>query len=323
MLIKTIGILGGTGFVGRWLCNRLSDDGYRLRVLTRDRESNRFGLILLPNLDLVQTNVHDPRQLEEQLRGCDAVINLVGILNEHGRSGEGFRSVHVDLTEKVISACRANGIRRLLHMSALNADPARGPSHYLRTRGEAEDKVRAAEDIHSTIFRPSVIFGPDDSFFNRFARLLRMTPLVFPLACPNARFAPAYVEDVVEAFALSLKRPETYGRSFDLCGPHSYSLEEIVKYTAHCINANRWIIPLPDFLSRLQAAIFDFVPGKPFSTDNYLSAQVDSVCAGDGFQFFGIVPSAVESCVPAYLAHREARGRYQEFRSHSHRDAGT
>jgi NADH dehydrogenase len=229
----------------------------------------------------------------------------------------------VDLTEKVIAACRANGVRRLLHMSALNADATEGTSHYLRTKGQAEEKVRAAEEICSTIFRPSVIFGPEDSFFNRFAWLLRTFPLAFPLACPKARFAPVYVDDVAEVFIRSLKRPDTCGKRFNLCGPHSYTLEQLVTYTAHCIGARRWIIPLPDMLSRLQASVFDFVPGKPFSTDNYLSAQVDSVCAGNDFEFFGIMPASLESRVPAYLSGKVQQTRYQEFRSHSHRDAGT
>lgn len=321
MLIRTICVLGGSGFVGKWLCNRLSGEGYRLRVLTRNREANRYGLILLPNLDLVETNIHNPGQLHEHFRDCDAVINLVGILNEHGRSGEGFRRVHVDLTEKIVAACRANDVRRLLHMSALNADPSKGTSHYLRTKGQAEEKVRAAEGICSTIFRPSIIFGPGDWFFNRFARLLHTFPLAFPLACPKARFAPVYVDDVAEVFVQSLKRPDTCGRSFNLCGPRSYTLEQLVKYTAHCSGARRWIVPLSDILSRLQASVFDFVPGKPFSTDNYLSAQMDSVCSGNDFEFFGITPTPVESHVPTYLAGKIQQTRYQEFRSHSRRDA--
>src|SRR5690606_4508306 len=126
-----------------------------------------------------------------------------------------------------------------------------------------------------TSFRPSVIFGPGDSFFNRFARLLKRVPLVFPLACPNARFAPVYVGDVAEAFARALKDPQLYGRRLALCGPREYTLQQLVAYTAECLGLRRLILPLPDFLSRIQAAIFDFVPGKPFSTDNYRSTLVD------------------------------------------------
>jgi len=217
MRIKKICIVGGTGFVGRALANRLACDGHQLRVLTRDRERHKENLILLPELELVQTDVHDLDRLKYHFAGCDAVINLVGILNERRNNGAEFRKVHVELTEKIIAACSAQGIARLLHMSALNAD-SNGPSHYLRTKGEAEDLVHAASALHVTSFRPSVIFGPEDSLFNRFAALLKIFPLL-PLACAEARFSPVYVNDVVEAIALTLNEPAWYGRRLQLGGP--------------------------------------------------------------------------------------------------------
>ena len=321
MLIRRICILGGTGFVGRALANRLAREGLQMRILTRDRERNRRSLILLPNVDLVQANVHDPDALALHFTGCDVVVNLVGILNERGRDGSGFRFAHVDLARKIIEACRSAGVRRLLHMSALNADARSGPSHYLRSKGEGEDLVHAAAELHVTSFRPSVIFGGEDSFFNRFARLLRLTPAVFPLACPAARFEPVHVGDVVEAFWLTLVDPGAYGRRFSLCGPRAYSLQQLVEYTAQCIGARRRVIPLPDLLSRIQAAVFDFVPGKPFSTDNYLSTRVDSVCGCNDLPALGITPVALEAIVPAYLSDRDSRSRYGEFRSQSRRHA--
>jgi NADH dehydrogenase len=322
MLIRRICILGGTGFVGRTLCNRLTRDGYELRVLTRNRERNRHRLILLPTLDLVEADVHDEAQLSRHFEDCDAVINLVGILNERGRDGRGFQYAHVVLAHKVIQACRERGVKRLLHMSALNADAARGPSHYLKTKGEAEDLVHAAADdrFKVTSFRPSVIFGRDDGFFNRFAKLLKLTPLVFPLACARARFAPVYVQDVAESFARALANPASYGRRYNLCGPRVYTLQELVEYTARCIGVRRRVIPLNDFLSRLQAAVFDFVPGKPFSTDNYLSATVDSVCAGDGdLPALDIPPTALEAVVPQYLRGNSYRARYNLYRREARR----
>ncbi len=321
MLIRKICILGGSGFVGRTLANRLTRDNYELRIPTRHRESRRQELILLPTTELVQADIHDPAQLREQIADCDAVINLVGILNERGNDGSGFHRVHVELTRSVIDACRETGVKRLLQMSALNADADHGPSYYQKTKGEAERNVLAAEgyDLHVTCFRPSVIFGAEDSFFNRFASLLKITPLVFPLACPKSRFAPVYVGDVAEAFALSLNDPDTYGQSYDLCGPHAYTLQELVEYTARCAGLKRKILPLGDFLSRTQAAVFNFVPGKPFSTDNYLSAKVDSVCNGaSDLSGFGISPTAIEAIVPRYLDHHTMRSHYTEFR----REAG-
>ncbi|MEX2525244.1 MAG: complex I NDUFA9 subunit family protein [Gammaproteobacteria bacterium] len=327
MLIKKICILGGTGFVGKVLANRLVDRGYSLRILTRDREANKDNLILLPATDLVETNIHDPENLKQQFAGCDAVINLIGILNERSGNGSGFHAVHVTLTEKIIEACRANGIRRLLHMSALNADAAKGPSHYLRTKGEGEDRAHAAKGIHVTSYRPSVIFGDGDSFFNRFADLLRLSPGVLPLACPKARFAPVFVGDVAEAMCETMTDPDYYGRRLELCGPESYTLEDLVRYTVTCIGKRRLIIPLPDIMSRLQGAFFDFAGfafnilgvEKPFSTDNYLSTKIDSVCSCNSLPDLGIRPLALEAVVPQYLTGRTYRTDYYEFRRHSHR----
>lgn len=320
MLIKRIAILGGTGFVGHSLCNRLSRDGYQMKVLTRNREYNRDNLILLPGLELIETNVHDQEQLTQQLSGCDAVINLVGILNEKGNNGKGFKRVHVELVEKLINACQKNGIQRILQMSALNADAQKGLSHYLRTKGEAEDLLHSnTAGIHVTSFRPSVIFGKNDNFFNRFANLLKMTPLVFPLACYKSKFSPVYVLDVVEVMTRSLIMPESYEQRYQLCGPKTYTLEELVKYTAKVLGIKRTIIPLNDILSRIQAAIFDFMPGKPFSTDNYLSAKTESICEVHDLARFDIDATAIESVVPQYLIHYTYRSRYTEFRSESHR----
>lgn len=322
MVIDKICILGGSGFVGHTIANRLSRDGYQLRLLTRDRESHRKDLILLPELELIQANIHDTEELTEHFKGCAAVINLVGILNEKGRSGSGFHEVHVKLAGKVVQACHSARIKRLLHMSALNADARSSPSHYLRSKGEAENIVHSALGIYTTSFRPSVIFGRNDHFFNRFAKLLKLSPLVFPLACAQARFAPVFVEDVAEAFALTLADPESFGKHYNLCGPHTYTLQELVEYTARCSGLKRMIIPLPDFISRLQGTMFDlggFVfnllgMDKPFSTDNYLSTKADSVCKNNDLERLGISPMAIEGIVPQYLSKISQRENYNRLR---------
>ena len=319
MIIKKICILGGSGFVGKTVANRLTKDGYQLLLLTRNREKKRDNLILLPTADLVEADIHNQEQLNARLAGCDAVINLVGILNEKGRNGSGFRRIHVELTENVIRACGQNGIKRLLHMSALNADAVNGPSHYLRTKGEAEDMVHKADGIMVTSYRPSVIFGARDSFFNRFAALLKMTPLVFPLACAGTRFAPVFVEDVAEAIARTVRNPDSYGRRYTLVGPKNYTLQQLVEFTAQCLGIRRTVIPLPAFLSRLQAAVFDFVPGKPFSTDNYLSATIDSISDYNDLITLGITPTPLEAVVPQYLGRRYQRAYYNDFRRSSGR----
>jgi len=292
-------ILGGSGFVGHHLAARLVEAGHRVRVLSRRREPHR-DLLVLPTLELIECNVHDRETLQAAMAGCDVTINLVGILNEKGHNGRGFHHAHVALAEKVVAACRANGIQRLLHMSALGAD-AKGGSFYQRTKGEAENLVHAADGLTVTSFRPSIIFGPDDAFFNRFAALLRTTPLLFPLACAGARFAPIYVGDVVECYARAIDDPATYGKRYELCGPRQYTLYQLVRYTARQLGLHRWIVELPDLASRLQARLLEFAPGKPFSRDNYASMQRDNVCEGEFPAQFGIIPRSIENVVPTYL----------------------
>jgi len=316
----TIGILGGTGFVGRHLANRLARDGHRVRILTRRREKHR-ELLVIPTCELVEADVHDQDTLNAKLAGCDVAINLVGILNARGGKGNGFVHAHTELAATLIRACRHNGIRRVLQMSALNADAKDGASRYLRTKGEAEDLLHeaAAQGLLVTSFRPSVIFGPDDSFFNRFAALLRLAP-VMPLACPRARFAPVYVGDVVEAFAAAIDRTDTHGRRFELCGPDTLSLHELVTMTARLAGLHRWIWPLGDGLSRLQALLMEFAPGKPFSRDNYDSLQVDSVCTDNGLERLGITPVPLSAVVPRYLHGASQRARYSGYRRAARRN---
>lgn len=299
MTLHTIGILGGSGFFGHHLCARLAEEGHQLRVLTRRREDHR-DLLVLPTLELVECNVHDLEALTQAIAGCDVVINLVGILNERGHDGSGFQRAHVELPQKVIEACRANNIHRLLHMSAHGADAEHGLSYYQRTKGEGERLVHDS-GLTVTTFRPSIMFGEHDSFFNRFGGLLKLIPVVFPLACAGTRFAPVFAGDVVEAYALSIDNPETYGKGYDLCGPRTYTLQQLVGFTARQLGLKRLIIPLPDMVSRIQANLLEYFPGKPFSRDNYLTMQRDNICSGEFPAEFGIIPRSIESIVPQYL----------------------
>ncbi len=295
-------VLGGTGFVGRTLAARLARTGYSLRIPTRDRQRAR-RLLVLPGLELVQADVHDPEQLAALVTGCTAVINLVGILNEREHDGSGFRRAHVELAEKLVAACRRTGVSRVVQMSALKANAERGASHYLRTKGEAEQVFanRAGENIQYTIFRPSVIFGPEDSFCNRFARLLKLFP-VLPIAHANARFAPVYVADVAEAFVRALPDSASFGRTYELCGPDIYTLEEILRYLIRELGIRRAILKLPPPLGRLQAFVGEYLlPGKPFSRDNFRSLTVASVCRENGFAPFGIVPKRMHPIVHSYI----------------------
>jgi NADH dehydrogenase len=274
---------------------------------------------VLPELELVNANVHDAGQLATHFSSVDVVINLIGILNE--RRGAGFRTVHVELARKVAQTCRSAGVTRLLHMSSLRADSQAGPSHYLRSRGEAEEIVRreCASATDYTIFRPSTIFGPGDTFINRFAHLLRMLPPIFPLARAGARFAPVYVGDVVEAIARCLHGGAGSRQVIELCGPEIFTLGEIVAFTARTLGLKRWIIALPDFIGRLQAFIFDFVPGHIFSTDNFRSLTVDSVCSQNGFALLGIKPQPMAGIVRQYLGAKSSSGLLDEYREAARR----
>jgi len=306
---QTIVVLGGTGFVGRHLVPRLQRDGHTIKVLSRNREKHRESGVL-PRVAVVNADVHDRGALQRHLAGADAAINLVGILNEHGSDGSGFRKAHVELTASLLAACAGAGVPRLLQMSSLRA--GEGESFYLRTRGEADALVRASP-LAWTIFRPSVIFGDGDGLFFRFASLLRIAPLL-PLARAHARFAPVFVGDVAEAFARALAHPHTSGRVYELAGPRAIELGELVRWTARMIGRRRLVLPLPDALGVMQSALGEWLPGKPISRDNFRSLELDSLAREDGLAALGIVAMPMEIVMPALLGgegrrHRPGRPR--------------
>jgi len=314
-------VLGGSGFVGSRLVAHLANSGWAVTVPTRDPERCR-DLRVLPTVRIVRADIHAPGVLERLLEGTDAAINLVGILNEQGRDGAGFRRAHVDLTRRLIEACSASGTGRLVQVSALNATnpapAATDTSHYLRSKGEAEALVRASA-LRWTILQPSVIFGPGDSFLNRFAGLLRLVPLALPLAMPDARFSPVHVTDVVGALARTLEDPATAGQTYPLCGPDTFTLRELVGLVASTLGRRRLIVGLPRPLSRLQAAIMDFVPGKPFSTDNYRSLLTDSVGSTAGLLALGIQPRALRPNLAGALEGAGLAGIRDSYRRHARR----
>jgi uncharacterized protein YbjT (DUF2867 family) len=289
-------VLGGSGFVGTELVIRLVRAGHWVRVPTRNLKRAE-QLRVLDTVELRVANVHEARVLSQLFAGCDAVVNLIGILNPH--RGASFDMVHVELAAKVMAAARTAAVRRVLHMSALGAD-AQAPSRYLRSRAAAEARLRAAEP-EVTIFRPSVIFGPRDSLTNRFAQLLRLTAGVLPLARARARFAPVCVYDVAEGFLRALGGSASAGQVYELCGPEVMTLEEIVRITARIARLPCRIVPLPDTLARLQGLVMGLLPGKPFTLDNFRSLTLDAVCREDGCRRLGIVPQPLLAVLPTYL----------------------
>ena len=304
-------VLGGSGFIGRALCARLLREGHAVRLLSRNLAAHAERL-LPPGLDLRQVDVYDPDALRAAFADADAVVNLVGILNEAGDNGRGFRRAHVELTKLVIAAMQLAGVRRLLQMSSLNA--GRGSSHYLKSRGEAEAAVRAS-GLDWTLFEPSVVFGPGDGLYARFGSLLKRLP-VLPLACAEAKLAPVYVGDVVEAIARSLHARGAIGETYELYGPEVFTLREIVEASARQLGLRRWVLPLPSLLGRMQGLACDFVPGKPFSSDNWRSLQTDSVGGIDGLHRLGIEATPVARVLPEILGDRDDKqARYARLRA--------
>jgi uncharacterized protein YbjT (DUF2867 family) len=312
VISKHIVIIGGTGFVGRALVARLQQDGHHIKLLSRNLNAHLLRL-LPPGVDLINTDVHSQAALEKHFRGADAVINLVGILNESGDNGRGFHRVHVELTQKIIAACGAAGVKRLLQMSSLNA--GRGESYYLKSRGQAEAAVKQS-DLQWTIFQPSVIFGVGDGLFTRFAQLLRLAP-VMPLARAGTKFAPVFIGDVVQAMRQSLEDKSTVREVYELYGSEVFTLKQIVHMTAKQLGIHALVIPLPNILGRLQGFAFDFVPGKPFSSDNYRSLLTDSVGGVDGLYRLNIKPTLVSQILPKILGNTDDRqSRYDRNRSY-------
>ncbi len=317
MTYQNILLIGGSGFIGTHIAEHLAAHGLSVRVPSRRRERARH-LLLLPTLEVVEADVHDPAALAELCTGVDAVINLSGVLHSPGGDpyGAQFRAVHDELPKKIVAACRNKGIKRLLHMSALGAD-ADAPSEYLRSKAAGEAAVMAAADaIAVTVFRPSVVFGPEDRFLNMFAALQRLVPVVF-LACPDARFQPVFVVDVAQAFCTALNRVDSYGLRYDLVGPEVFTLRQLVRYAGGQSGHPRPIIGLPDGLGAIQATIMEFLPVKLLSRDNLRSMQVDSI-SGAPFPF-GIATTTLEAVAPAYLSGVTPRVRYNMLRGRAGR----
>ena len=306
----SISVLGGTGFVGSHLASRLIRLGHRVQVLSRNRERHR-ALLVLPGLELVDANVHDPSVLAEAFRGSNVVINLIGILNEH--RGANFARVHTELARKLIGACRSASVAHVIQLSALGAAPD-APSRYLRSKAAAERCLREdAGGVGYTILRPSVIVGPGDGLIRKLAALLGVFPML-PLARGHARLAPVVLADVLEAILRALEAPAARGATLELCGPEAFSLVGIARYVAEVRGLKRAVFALPEPFGWLQAAFLGLVPGRPMTLDNYRSLGIDSVCRENGFARLGITPTSLRSVVPGYLGAEQQAARFSEYR---------
>ncbi|CAJ0791556.1 hypothetical protein LMG7141_02528 [Ralstonia condita] len=327
-------VFGGTGFIGTQLLSRLVTETFaapglpegRVIVPTRDAESARaHNLTLLPRVDVMDADIYADDALDALFLALTehggehcAVINLVGTLHDVREMpyGPNFQRLHVELPRRIVKACRRHGVNRLLHMSALGADPA-GPSMYLRSKGDGERVVMNSE-LDWTVFRPSVVFGPQDHFLNLFARMQRMAPFV-PLACAEARFQPVYVDDVAAAFINALDNPATIRHAYTLVGPRVYTLAELMRFAGRASGHPRWIMPLPGGLGRMQAALFEHLPGAPISRDNLDSMRVDNVSADPVAPELGIHPLGMEAVMLPALAGLGSDNGLRAARTRVHR----
>lgn len=333
MTSRNILVIGGSGFVGSAITAKLCALGKRVIVPTRRRERAKH-LILLPTVEVVETDVNDAKALAGLMLGVDAVINLVGVLHSDTGTpyGRRFKAVHVDLARKVAEACVAAGVPRLLHMSSLGAD-LNGPSMYLRSKaaGEAAIRETVAEAVQApagaprvalTVFRPSVVFGRNDKFINLFAMMQRYAPLVL-LGRADAKLQPVWVEDVAQAFVNALDEPRTYEHNaahpYELAGPKAYSLKQLVQYAGTVSGHARPVFGLPDRLAYLQAWALEFAPVELLSRDNLDSTRVDSVMHGPVAAELRVTPAAMETVVSAYLSGQSPKERYMHLRDHARR----
>ena len=289
-------VLGGSGFLGRHVCEKLHRAGHHLTVPTR-RASNAQGVQHLPRLTVVEADVHDEADLARSLPGHSAVVNLIAIL--HGTEAA-FQHTHVDLPAKLAKACEATGVRRLVHVSALGV-ALDSPARYQRSKARGEQVLREA-GLDLTVLRPSVIFGQGDRFLNLFAKLQSIFPIV-PLAGAHARFQPVWVEDVAQAVVTSLANPLA-APVIECAGPEVLTLADLVRVAGRHGSRQRPIVPLPASLGQLQALVMELAPGEPLmSRDNLAAMSVDNVASGvlPGLEALAIQPASVHSIAPTYL----------------------
>ncbi len=298
-------VIGGTGFIGRHLLERLVRAGHTVYVPTR-RYQNGRDLLVFPPLNLIQADVHDDQALASLVGEADAVINLAGILHSKGGDpyGPDFQRVHVDLPKRIAQACRKLGVRRFIHVSALGASST-GASGYQRSKAAGEaaiiNEFQHYPDGAYTIFRPSVVFGPDDNFMNLFARLARWLPII-PLAGAKSRLQPVYVGDVAKIISGALGNSQTYGRTYEVAGFTPYTLGQLVSLAARWSGHPRRVLPMPMFVGRMQAWFFECLPGQPImSRDNLDSLKTDNVSSKPMAPELNIVPTPLESKAPFYL----------------------
>lgn len=294
-------IFGGTGFIGRYLIKRLADGGARIRVMSRDPAQAQF-LKPMGDVGQIAPIAYDPgddASVAAAVTGSDAVVNLIGILYERGKRT--FEAAHVETARRIAAASKDAGVSRLVQVSALGADP-RSPSAYARSKAAGEQAVSEAFPS-ATVVRPSIVFGPEDSFFNRFAAMARLSPALPLIGGGETRFQPVYVGDVAQAICRIIDEPRTAGRTYELGGPYVYTFRELMELMLHEIDRRRALVPVSWRLADLKASVLEHLPSAPLTRDQVQLLKQDNVVGSDAATLadLGIAPTAVEVVLPTYL----------------------
>ncbi|MBI1385411.1 MAG: NAD-dependent epimerase/dehydratase family protein [Rhizobiales bacterium] len=313
-------VFGGSGFVGRHVVRALARGGYRVRVAVRrpDLAGHLQPMGTPGQIHAVQANVRFPESVARAVAGARAVVNLVAILNERG--DQSFQSVHVEGARAVASATRDRGIERLVHISAIGADPA-SPSDYARSKAEAE---RAVLDLvpSAIILRPSIVFGPEDDFFNRFAAMARLAPMLPLIGGGKTRFQPVYVVDLALAVARAIGGRAEAGAIYEIGGPEILSFRQLMERVLAYSGRERMLMNVPFWLARLKAAALSLLPNPPITRDQVRLLAVDNVVSADalaqGRTLAGLgidKPMAIETVVPEYLERFHPKGQFARYRA--------
>lgn len=304
-------VIGGSGFIGRYVVQRLAARGHVVRVVGRDMKRAKDLMVTgsVGQVVALYGSFSNPATMARAVEGADLVVNLVGILSE--RQAGDFQRLQADGPGMIARAATEAGVRRMVQVSAIGADVA-SPSAYGRTKALGEQAVHAGFPT-ATILRPSIVFGAEDKFFNRFGAIAMYLP-VMPVICGNTRFQPVYVGDVADAIVASLEREDAMGATYELGGPRIYTFRELLAWILHETRRHRALVEIPAGLARLQARLGELVPGKPFTRDQLTMLQRDNVAGpGPGLAELGIVPTPIDLVVPGYLdRYRQGGGKREE-----------
>ena len=316
---KLVTLIGGSGFIGRHIVRALAREGYRVRVACRrpDLAGHLQPLGNLGQIQMIQANIRYPESLEAACRDSFAVINLVGLLANSG--AQTFDACHVDGAEACARAAKSAGAEVFVQMSAIGAD-LESAANYAETKAEGEQRA-AGHFPGATILRPSIVFGPEDGFFNKFAAMARFSPALPLIGWGVTRFQPVFVGDVAKAVTAILASKDKQGKIYELGGPEVFSFKQLLEYVLETTHRSRLLVPVPFAIAKIKAMFLQLIPGAPLTVDQVRLLEQDNVVSEEAgsesrtLQGLGIEPEGIEAIVPQYLARYRAAGQFDEAKT--------